>query len=544
MKMMQPYYRRFYLILVLLVMLVFIPYKFSAPAASDQQKLGNFVVNPLIRYGKYAPVCSAEVHGYARCHARVVVDSNASPFITGAPTGYGPAQFLGAYKLPSSASSNPGPIIAIVDAYDQPHIQSDLNTYSSTFGIPTLPACNGSKIATSTVVPCFLKVNQNGAKSYPSADTGWGLEISLDVEVAHAICQNCSIVLVEAYSPSYSNLMAAVDQAVAQGAAVISNSYGSDEFSGETYYDSHFTGDDRKGIAFTFSSGDSGYGTSYPAASQYVTAVGGTTLNINSNNSYQSESAWSGSGSGCSAYEPQPSWQKTVNPSMVLCSKRIIADVSADANPNTGAAVYDSYGYTGWLTVGGTSLSSPIIAGIYALAGGVSSTTQGNSIPYDNYSNYLHDTTSGSNGSCGGTYLCTSMSGFDGPTGLGTPNGTGAFTLTPISTPPPTPTPSPTPTPTPTPPPSDTTPPQIKITKPFNRAMVFGNVTIMASASDNVGVKEVDFYIDGQLLAMDTLSPYSFIWNSSTASRGSHTIKAVATDTSGNTASSQITVYR
>ena len=237
------------------------------------------------------------------------------------------------------------------------------------------------------------------------------------------MCQNCNILLVEARSANYSDLMTAVDRARIMGAKIISNSYGSSEFSSETSFDSHFN---YPGVMFLFSSGDSGYGTSYPAASRYVTAVGGTSLFLNPDNSYQSEVAWDGAGSGCSLYELKPVWQKDT-----LCAKRTIADVSADADPNTGAAVYDSFGYAGingWLQVGGTSLASPLVAGIYALAGGVPNTTVGASLLYNrvNYSSNFNDIISGSNGSCG-TYLCTSLLGYDGPTGLGTPKGTSAF---------------------------------------------------------------------------------------------------------------------
>jgi subtilase family serine protease len=154
-----------------------------------------------------------------------------------------------------------------------------------------------------------------------------------------------------------------------------------------------------------------------------VTAVGGTTLSLNSNNTYKSETVWSGTGSGCSAYEPKPTWQKDTG-----CVRRTAVDVAADANPSTGAAVYDSLGYSGrsgWFQVGGTSLSSPLIAGVYALAGNASSTVDG-SYAYSHKS-YLHDVTSGSNGSCGGSYLCTAKTGYDGPTGNGTPKGTSAF---------------------------------------------------------------------------------------------------------------------
>ena len=249
------------------------------------------------------------------------------------------------------------------------------------------------------------------------------MEIALDVETVHGLCQNCSILLVEAASPNMKNLMMSVDTAVKAGAMVISNSYGGPEFSGETTFDSHFK---HPGIAFTVSSGDSGYGVEYPAASPYVTAVGGTSLYLNANNGYLDENAWSGAGSGCSQFEPKPSWQ-TDN----KCGGRTVADISAVADPQTGVAVYTTTspkGQKGWLTVGGTSLASPLIAAVYALSGNLPSNTTANSLPYNlgSHSN-LHDVVGGSNGSCNPTYLCTGKTKYDGPTGLGSPKGTGAF---------------------------------------------------------------------------------------------------------------------
>ena len=367
------------------------------------------------------PVCPPK-NGDIRCHSRIIVDSHGNPAVTTPPSGYYPAQFLVGYSLSGTTTSNK--TIAIVDAFDDPNIFSDLNTYSAKFGIPGLGSCPVS--SGSLASPCFQKVDQRGGTKYPRSNSGWAVEISLDVEIAHAICQNCNILLVEADTNSYANLMTAVDRARILNASVISNSYGGSEFSGEAAYDSHFN---YSGIAFTFSSGDSGYGAQYPAASQYVTAVGGTTLNINkTDNSYINEAVWSGTGSGCSSYESKPVLQKDIG-----CSKRTVADVSADADPNTGAAIYDSVlylGQRGWFEVGGTSLSSPLIAGVYALSGGVSTGIQGNSIPYtQGNSTNLHDITSGNNGNCGVTYpyLCTAEVGYDGPTGLGTPNGSSAF---------------------------------------------------------------------------------------------------------------------
>ncbi len=354
----------------------------------------------------------------ADCDSRVIIDNNGQPKVTTLPAGYGPAQFLGAYALTPTVTTPT--TIAIVDAYDHPNIYSDLNKYSSTFGIPSLASCPVSSGTLSA--PCFQKVSQTGGTNYPKVNSGWALEISLDVQVAHAICQNCNILLVEARSSSYNDLMTAVDRARLMGAKIISNSYGSGEFSGENTFDTHFN---YPGIAFTFSSGDAGYGSSYPAASSFVTAVGGTTLNLSGNN-YVSESAWNGAGSGCSSFEPQPSWQTLLG--LGGCPTRIIADVSADADPNTGAAIYDSVRYSGqsgWFKVGGTSLSSPLIAAVYALKG-IPTAALANSLPYFSTAN-LHDIVLGSNGNCGGLYLCTAIIGYDGPTGLGSPKNSFAF---------------------------------------------------------------------------------------------------------------------
>ena len=366
-------------------------------------------------------VCGIATENNAACEARVVVDSKGKAKATELPAnGYGPTQFLGAYNLTGFSSSTQPLVIAIVDAYDDPTIATDLDTYSSTYGIPQLPACDGP-IASSTVA-CFQKSDQNGGTNYPATvNSSWALETSLDVEIAHAICQDCSIMLVEADTSFLPDLLTAIDTAVANNALVVSGSWGANEFSSETDYDSHFQ---KTGVAFTFSGGDNGYRTTYPAASQYVTAVGGTTLALDGN-SYLSESAWNGTGSGCSLYEPKPAWQTDAD-----CANRTMNDVSADADPGSGAAIYDSTPYTGtsgWFEVGGTSLSSPLIAGVYALQG-VSSGIAANSLPYVYGNIYnLNDVAEGSNGSCGGSYLCTAVLGYDGPTGLGTPAGIGAF---------------------------------------------------------------------------------------------------------------------
>jgi subtilase family serine protease len=238
--------------------------------------------------------------------------------------------------------------------------------------------------------------------------------------MASALCQHCNVLLVEADTNSLTNLGSSVNEAVALGSAVVSNSYGGNEASGEVTEENDFY--NHPGVAITASSGDNGFGVEFPAASQFVTAVGGTSLVHASNTRGWSETVWNGAGSGCSAFITKPAWQHDTG-----CGRRTVADVSADADPNTGVAVFDStafQGLSGWLEFGGTSVASPIIASVYALAGNASTVTYG-SFPYSHAAS-LNDVTSGSNGTCG-SYLCTGTTGYDGPTGLGTPNGTGAF---------------------------------------------------------------------------------------------------------------------
>ncbi|KOG33184.1 S53 family peptidase [Streptomyces resistomycificus] len=336
------------------------------------------------------------------------------------PSGYGPSDLQSAYGLSSAASSKgSGETIAIVDAYDDPNAEADLAKYRSYYGLSTCTTANG----------CFKKVSQTGSTtSLPSADSGWAEEISLDLDMASATCPNCNITLVEASSASMANLGTAVNEAVKLGAKFVSNSYGGSESSTDTSYDSSYF--NHPGVAITVSAGDSAYGAEYPAASKYVTSVGGTKLSTSSTTRGWTESVWKtstteGTGSGCSKYDAKPSWQTDTG-----CTKRMISDVSAVADPATGVSVYDSYGVTaGWYTFGGTSASSPIIAGVYALAGTPGSTDYPAQYPYGAAgTSALNDVTSGNNGSCSTSYFCTATSGYDGPTGLGTPEGTAAFT--------------------------------------------------------------------------------------------------------------------
>ena len=351
--------------------------------------------------------------GRARCFAHVVTDSagRIKVFPNGRPnfgfSGYTPADLKAAYNLPSTGGS--GYTVAIVDAYGYPNAEQDLAVYRSTYGLPPCTTANG----------CFKKVNQNGVQgSYPATDVGWDQEQALDLDMVSAACPNCHIILVQGNDALVSNLAAAVNTAASLGADAISNSYGLTESSSLSSYNSAYN---HPGKAITVSTGDSGYGVQFPANSQYVTAVGGTSLKKASNSRGWTESAWSGAGSGCSAIVAKPTWQTDQ-----LCTRRMVADVSAVADPNTGARVYGptSSTATGWMIIGGTSLSAPFIAGVYGLHGGTANAGQE---PWQATTG-LFDVTTGNNGrSCGKTYFCTAGVGYDGPTGLGTPNGAAAF---------------------------------------------------------------------------------------------------------------------
>ena len=348
-------------------------------------------------------VCAEAPAGHASCSSRVVTDAGGKPAATTAPAGYGPADIRSAYTLNASNSTK---TVAIVDAYDDPNAESDLATYRSHYGLTPCTTANG----------CFRKTNQSGGTKYPRANAGWAEEISLDIDMVSATCPGCHILLVEASSSSLADLGTAVNYAAGQPAvAAISNSYGGGEYSTETADVSRYY--THPGKAITVSSGDNGYGVEFPAAANTVTAVGGTSLRRAGSARGFSETAWSGAGSGCSAYVAKPAWQKDAG-----CARRTVADVSAVADPNTGVAVYDTYRDGGWLVFGGTSVSAPIVGSVYAMGNPAGSPSQPYATPAG-----LFDVTSGSNGTCSPGYLCTAGPGYDGPTGLGTPNGTSAF---------------------------------------------------------------------------------------------------------------------
>jgi subtilase family serine protease len=337
-------------------------------------------------------------HGKMQCDVLVNRLGGMSPDVAG----LGPADFQKRYKLPSS-TKGAGQIVAIVDAFDNPNVANDLGVYRSNFGLGTAN---------------FTKYNQTGQTSnYPQGNTGWGVEIDLDVEMVSASCPKCTIYLIEANSNNTSDLYAAVKEAVTLGAKVVSNSYGGGGGGGSG------NAFNTPGIVYLASSGDGGYGMQDPADYQTVVSIGGTTL-IKSGSSY-TENIWRDSGGGCSVVS-KPSWQHDPG-----CNKRTGNEVSAVA---AGVAVYDTYGNGGWGTVGGTSVSSPLLAGVYGLAGNAASHTTGKpfwTLKKKKLKKDLHAITTGNNGTCGGSYLCTAGTNqfgtYSGPGGFGTPNGIGAF---------------------------------------------------------------------------------------------------------------------
>jgi Ricin-type beta-trefoil lectin domain/Putative Ig domain/Subtilase family len=376
-----------------------------------------------VRHACAVPVRPGQMMCMALVRARAMAAGPAAVPPSGA---YDPADLQEAYGLASAAATaGDGQVVAVVDAYRDPSARKDLAAYRAEYG---LTACTSPPAGAG----CLTIANQAGhAGPLPASDPsgGWELEESLDLDMVSAICPNCGILLVEARSASISNL-AIAERYAARNASVVSNSWGSGaEFTGENSFDAYFR---RSGVPIVAAAGDSGYGTQYPAASQFVTAVGGTTLTGATSTSPGIQRAWAGTGSGCSALEARPSWQTSTGLVPGGCRNRTEADVSADANPVPGVAVFatfpDEGTASGWTALGGTSVATPIIASVYALAGGLVAGTYPASYPYLDTAG-LTDVTAGSNGSCepDRRYLCRAAAGYDGPTGLGTPAGPASF---------------------------------------------------------------------------------------------------------------------
>jgi hypothetical protein len=391
------------------------------------------VTKPKLPAGEHY-VCPAPTRpGQMSCMSivRLSKPGTATPATSGAGRilGYGPSDLRSAYKLEAaSARRGHGVTIAIVDAFNDPHAAADLAVYRAHYH---LPACTlGSH--------CLRIVNEHGkAHPLPTANWDWAGEESLDLDMVSAICPNCRILLIEARTPSTFDLGTAELAAVSAGAKFVSNSWNGQEFTGQDTFNRYFN---HPGVAVDFASGDFDYGPGYPSDLQYVTSIGGTSLRHASGKRGWSEKVWGpgssfnreGTGSGCSALEAKPSWQRADATSPGGCLNRTENDVSADANPSTGVAMYDTWRSPdwpkGWNEFGGTSAATPIITSIYALAGTPAKGTYPAEYPYLHRSS-LFDVTSGSNGKCESfrQYLCNGKRGYDGPTGLGTPDGTAAF---------------------------------------------------------------------------------------------------------------------
>jgi IPT/TIG domain len=380
-----------------------------------------------------ASITKAQLRSSAIRQAREAAHGASPAVVNSSPISGGltPQSLHAAYSLPSETVASSTQTVAVVDAYNDPTAEADLGVYDKQFGLSACTTANG----------CFHKINQLGrASPLPSTQGEWSTEISLDVQMAHAICQTCHVLLVEANSAGYADLGTAVNAAVTAGATEISNSYGGPESSYFTNYNAPYN---HPGVVITASSGDcghfneacqSGNAANFPADSPDVVAVGGTTLSGSGEN--WSSTAWSDGGSGCSQVFTAPLWQASAsNFSATGCaSGRSVADVAAVGDPYTGVDVYDSTpagngDATGWGVWGGTSAASPIIAAEFGLAGGAHGVEYPAATLYSNLGNgsALYDVSSGSNGSCSNTTSCRAAVGFDGPSGVGSPLGLSAF---------------------------------------------------------------------------------------------------------------------
>jgi hypothetical protein len=372
--------------------------------------------------------CPAAAPGQAGCAALIsqppaagAAAGDVSPDAV-TPGGYSPANLEQAYQFQGSRSGV-GQTVAVVTAYNDPDAASDLAAYRTEYGLNPCTVADG----------CFKQVSETGSTtSLPGSAAGWTAPAAESVDMISAICPDCHILLVEASSTAIADLGTAENEAVTLGAKFVDNDWIIPETSigaAETTYDSDYF--NHPGVAITAPAGDDGYGNvSYPAASPYVVAVGGTTLSPDSSaiGSY-TETAWTGTSAGCSAYEPKPSWQADTG-----CADRTLNDLAADADPNTPVAYYDTPTEAGWGEGSGTVVSAAIIAASYALAGTPAAGTYPASYPYTAvasaitppagfyYPDGLNNVTSGSDGTCSITYLCTAGAGYNGPTGLGTPN--------------------------------------------------------------------------------------------------------------------------
>lgn len=354
--------------------------------------------------------CPAATAGQYGCMALVRNDVTPNP---ASPVGgYGPSELQSAYSLANAAASDGnGATVAVVDAYSDPNAIADFNVYRQQYG---LPACDAA-----TEAGCLTVTPETGY--LPPESAPWAAQESMDVDMIAAICPNCHVILAEAESTAEVDMGATANEALSTGAKFETLGFGGPETAGDAYQGVHFE-NAVDGVAITAAAGDGSYGVQYPASSQFVTAVGGTTLTADSSSSRGwSESVWAGTGAGCSTTQFKPSWQADAG-----CANRTQNDVAAVADPEDGVAFYDTYDFGGWGEGGGTNVSSAIIAGVYALAGAPERDSLAASYPYSDPA-ALYPVTSGSDGTCAQAYLCTAGAGYNGPAGLGAPDGTGGF---------------------------------------------------------------------------------------------------------------------
>jgi hypothetical protein len=373
----------------------------NVPFAGSTAAQGGMASVPQVQAGHSERRACPETPGHPQCEV-LIMNTRVAPNVAG----WAPSNLQAAYNLPSSSKGS-GQIVAVVIAYDNPNVASDLAAYRSHFG---LPAAN------------FYKYNQTGQQgNYPKGSTSWGVEMDLDVEMVSASCPNCTIYVVEANTGSISDFEAAESEAVTLGAHILSNSWicygGASCGTRQSYFDT-------PGVTYVAASGDHGYGTGLPSAFASVVSIGGTVLAL-SGSKYK-EVVWTSTGGGCASGVTKPSWQHDPG-----CTSRTANDVAAVASD---VAEYDSYGNYDWMTIGGTSVATPLIAGVYGLAGNASSQDAGKkfwTLTKKQLKKDLHTISEGSDGGCGGSYLCTAGTGqyktYSGPTGWGTPNGIGAF---------------------------------------------------------------------------------------------------------------------
>jgi hypothetical protein len=450
-----------------------------------------------------------------------------SPLATSSPNGYTPAQVKAGYGVNliqfagGVVGDGAGQTIAIVDAYDDPNIQADLNAFSTAFGLPT----------TSSGLFTFSKVNEDGGTSLPAPGPSWAIETSLDVEWAHAIAPRANILLVEAFSPTNADIFTAIDYAASQpGVSVVSMSFGESEESTETSLDGQYfvTPAGHNGVSFVASSGDEGAPPEYPSASPNVLGVGGTSLNLDSSGDYLGETGWSGSGGGISAYESQPAYQQGIVTQS--STQRTTPDVAFDANPGTGFPEYNSFTYgssTPWQEVGGTSCGAPQWSALIAIAdegrvlageGTLDGPSQLLPMIYSMAAADFHDITSGSSD---GNPSYSAGPGYDLVTGLGTPVANlvvaslvGSVAITPTST-------------------------STSLTSSVNPSIVGESVTFTAqvSASGGTPTGTVSFMDGTTTLESETLSNGSASFTTAALTTGDYSITAVYAGTSSFAAS-------